>query len=132
MQEIIGMYAFSHCEGVTDVSLPFSIVEIEAQAFICCSELRYIHIPRSVKKIGTFSFSECCNLTNIVLPDSISYIGDSAFAGMLQPSVKRRKKFCEFSRKPDGWDKNWTDKYSDVYWKDEWYYDENGNPVVKS
>ena len=118
--------------GCKNSIIPEGVVSIADYAFFDCYALSRIHIPRSVKSIGESSFSECCNLTNVVIPDSISYIGDSAFAGMLQPSVKRRKIFCELSRKPDGWAKNWTDKYSDAYWKDEWYYDKDGNPVVKS
>lgn len=117
--------------GCKNSIIPEGVVSVADYAFISCSALRYIHIPQSVKSIGGFSFYNCCKLTNIVLPDSVSHIGRFAFAEQIK-SRHRRKIFCEFNQKPDGWDKNWTDKYSDVYWKDEWYYDENGNPVVKS
>ena len=118
--------------GCKNSIVPDGVISIANRAFFGCFKLNCMHIPRGVKCIGSYAFAECYNLTYIVLPDSISFIGHSAFAGTLQPSAKRRKIFCEFNRKPNGWDKNWTDKYSDVYWKDEWYYDENGNPVVKN
>lgn len=117
--------------GCKNSIIPEGVVSVADYAFISCSALRYIHIPQSVKSIGGFSFYNCCKLTNIVLPDSVSHIGRFAFAEQIK-SHHRRKIFCEFNQKPDGWDKNWTDKYSDVYWKDKWYYDENGNPVVKN
>lgn len=128
----IGVMAFCHCKNLTKIKIPASVEKIDVLAFGYCENLRYIHISRSIKHIEAISFFGCDNLTDIVLPDSISYIGNSVFSGMLQPSTKRRKIFCEFSQKPDGWDENWTDDSSDVYWKDEWYYDKNGNPVVKS
>lgn len=118
--------------GCKNSIIPEGVVSVADYAFFDCYALNRIHIPQGVKSIGYFSFFDCCNLTNIVLPDSISDIGNSAFAGILQPSTKRRKIFCEFSQEPDRWAWNWTDDSSDVYWKDKWYYDENGNPVVKS
>ena len=123
--------AFSGCSGLIGISLPFGVVKIEESAFYDCTALHHIYIPRSVKYIGTFSFSGCCHLANIVLPNSVYYIDHWAFS-RLQSLSGKRKIFCEFSRKPDGWAWNWTDDSSDVYWKDEWYYDKNGNPVVKS
>lgn len=123
--------AFRGCSGLIGVSLPFGVVKIEESAFYDCTALHHIYIPRSVKYIGTFSFSGCCHLANIVLPNSVYYIDHWAFS-RLQSLSGKRKIFCEFSQKPDGWDENWTDDSSDVYWKDEWYYDKNGNPVVKS
>lgn len=129
----IAQSVFSFCKGLTNIRLPYGLVEIKERAFLNCSALCCIHLPRSIKYIGALSLLGCDNLTNIVIPGSVSYIGRFAFSkSPSKLSSNRKKIFCEFSRKPDGWDENWTDKYSDVYWKDEWYYDENGNPVVKS
>lgn len=70
----------------------------------------------------------CDKLTNIVIPNSVSCIGFCAFSGKVQ-GTNRRKIFCEARKKPGRWHWEWTDY--DVYWKDEWYYDENGEPVAK-
>jgi hypothetical protein len=55
----IGKAAFSHCRGLTSVTIPNSVTSIDEMAFACCSGLTSITIPNSVIYIGTSAFSGC-------------------------------------------------------------------------
>ena len=125
----IGCDAFSGCFELTDISLADGVERIESNAFEQCSITSLI-FPRSLKYIGAFSFFECFELTNLVIPDSVYYIGQLAFSGN-QSGMDRREIFCEARKKPGRWHREWTDEDSDVYWSNQWYY-ENGHPVAKS
>ena len=126
----IGCFAFSECYGLTEVSLAEGVERIESNAFEQCA-LTSLIFPRSVKYIGAFSFFDCYELTNIVLPNSVLYIGELAFSGSYS-QTDRRKIFCGFSKKPDRWHREWADEDSDIYWKDEWHFEEDGIPVTKT
>lgn len=126
----IGNGAFSECHGLTDIYLPNSITKIGDSAFDECS-LTYITIPKNVKYIGEGAFWWCNDLLEISIPNSVKYIGELAFAGF-DDSSEKRTIFCEASKKPARWHKDWTDEDSDVYWRDEWSYDEEGNPMLNS
>ena len=126
----IGDDAFCDCYGLTDIYLPESIKKIGNSAF-GGSGLTCIEIPKCVEYIGSFAFNQCNELMEIIIPDSVKYIGELAFAGFDYASDKRNI-FCKSSKKPGRWHRDWTDEDSNVYWKDDWYYSENGIPVVKS
>lgn len=125
----IGCDAFSGCYELTDISLSEGVERIESNAFEQCA-LTSLIFPRSLRYIGEFSFFECFELTNLVIPDSVYYVGQLAFSGN-RSGMDRREIFCEASKKPGRWHRDWTDEDSDIYWRDEWYYDEDGMPVVK-
>ena len=60
----IGESAFSHCTGLTSITIPNSITSIGKSAFEGCSSLKYISIPESVKKIGANAFAQTGILSN--------------------------------------------------------------------
>lgn len=57
--EQIDQFAFSGCNGITNVELPNSLRKIEAYAFSGCKNLEKAtwNIPESVYKIGSYAFS---------------------------------------------------------------------------
>lgn len=102
--EKIGEQAFSECSGLTSVTLPAELTNIESGAFERCSKLHSIVIPEAVtniddlaffgckalasvrlpaglKSIGISSFEGCEELTSIALPHSVTHIGSRAFYG---------------------------------------------------
>ncbi|MDE6335721.1 MAG: leucine-rich repeat domain-containing protein, partial [Muribaculaceae bacterium] len=75
----IGDYAFSQCNGFTEITIPTSVKEINRGIFAACSGLTKINIPNSVTKIGDYTFYECSGLTEITIPNSVTEIGKEAF-----------------------------------------------------
>ena len=59
----IGWSAFSGCSGLTSISIPEGVTDIEDGAFSECSDLTSINIPKGVTSIGGFAFALCDNLT---------------------------------------------------------------------
>jgi hypothetical protein len=59
--------AFSGCTGLTSVTIPNSVTEIN-QAFSRCTGLTSITIPNNVTAIGSSTFSGCTGLTSITIP----------------------------------------------------------------
>ncbi|MBR2301539.1 MAG: leucine-rich repeat domain-containing protein [Bacteroidaceae bacterium] len=72
---------FDHCEGITNVILPNSILKIGEIAFRCCKKLVGITIPNSVTTIEGRVFSGCTNLRTVVIGNSLINIGYSMFQG---------------------------------------------------
>ena len=77
----IGFEAFSHCSGLTSVTIPNSVSSIAGYAFNRCSGLTSITIPNSVTSIGSYAFQYCSGLTSITIPNSVTSIGERAFSG---------------------------------------------------
>ncbi|MGZ0656783.1 leucine-rich repeat domain-containing protein [Coraliomargarita sp. W4R72] len=75
---VIGSYAFQHSE-ISEVLLPDSIREIQAQAFADCRNLRSINLSSQLVTIGVSAF-EGAGIHSISLPDTLKVLGDSAFA----------------------------------------------------
>ncbi len=72
-------YAFSHCSGLTSVTIPNSVTSIGEGAFLYCSGLTSVTIPNSVTSIGNDAFWGCSGLTSVTIPNSVTSIGNSAF-----------------------------------------------------
>lgn len=70
--------AFAWCDGLTEITIPNSVIQIEEGAFARCSNAD-IHIPDSVTYVGKGAFYECNQLASI--PDGLQYIGKEAFWG---------------------------------------------------
>lgn len=121
--------AFYGCSWLTDIDLPDSIIKIGKSAFYK-SGLTRVAIPEHVESIDNSAFDNCYYLTYIIIPNNVKYIGNRAFTGS-DYTFEERYIFCEAGQKPERWNREWTDDDSNVYWKDEWNYDESGNPVVQ-
>jgi len=74
----INDYAFYHCDSLTSVSIPASVMRIGIGAFMC-SGLISISIPSSIVVISETTFNQCKNLISISIPSSVSTIGKGAF-----------------------------------------------------
>ncbi|MBQ9747490.1 MAG: leucine-rich repeat protein [Clostridia bacterium] len=75
----IGTTAFSACQMLERVILPFSIAYIGEYAFANCKKLRSIALP-NVRALGDGSFWGCSDLEEIYCPEiEQGYIGTSVF-----------------------------------------------------
>ncbi len=77
----IGTMAFGRRVGITSVTIPSSVTNIEWRAFSFCRDLKSVTIPFSVTKIERMAFSDCSSLTSVTISSGVKEIGDSAFAG---------------------------------------------------
>ena len=72
----IGEYAFYCCSGLTSITIPGSVTEIEYCAFHDCIGLTSITIPNNVTSIGP-AFNGCNGLTSIFIPKNVTSIDRS-------------------------------------------------------
>ena len=103
----IGYGAFYHCDGLTDVSIPRSVTEIEGYAFENTPYLENfmqntvspflvvgdgillayngnspsVTVPEGVKQIAPGCFMEHTEISAVTLPESLTIIGEDAFNG---------------------------------------------------
>lgn len=68
--------------------IPNSVTSIGMFAFSGCSSLTDITIPDGVKDILNFAFEDCRSLTSITIPDSVRIISQSAFYGSGLTSIE--------------------------------------------
>jgi hypothetical protein len=59
----IGVGAFINCTGLTSVTIPNSVTNIENYVFQSCTGLTSVAIPSSVMSIGDGAFADCLGLT---------------------------------------------------------------------
>lgn len=76
----IGDFAFAGCSGLTGVTIPGSVKNIEWRAFADCTGLACVTIPDGVTKIRGQAFYGCSGLKRVMIPDSVTYIERWAFA----------------------------------------------------
>lgn len=74
----MGTFKYSSIVGV---SIPDSVVSIDAEAFAECENLSLVSIPNSVTTIGKEAFSGCHNLSSVTIGDGVTTIGERAFYG---------------------------------------------------
>ncbi len=72
--------AFSHCSGLTSITIPNSVTSIGYNAFAYCSGLTSFTIPNSVTSVGDDLFSNCIGLTNVTISNAITSITHTMFA----------------------------------------------------
>ena len=76
----IGNYAFSGCNGLTDVAIGSSVKSIGEYAFENCINLSNLTIENGLSSIGGLAFCGCGSLNNVIIPNSVEHIGNAAFA----------------------------------------------------
>ena len=71
--------AFYENEKIVSVTIPSSVVYIDARAFGDCINLKKVNLKNGLERIGYYAFSGCINLEKINIPDSVIFIGEGAF-----------------------------------------------------
>ncbi len=71
--------AFVLCRGLTNITLPDSLISIGPWAFAWCSGLTSIAVPNGTIDIGVAGFYACTGITNIALPSSVISMGEEVF-----------------------------------------------------
>lgn len=77
--EHIGMYAFSDCSELKEITIPERVVSIGESSFYGCSSLESITLPCTVTSIGTGSFSGCTSLNHVDFGPNVKEVGAAAF-----------------------------------------------------
>ena len=85
--EQIGMYAFSDCHALEQVSMPNNVISIGQSCFHDCGSLTSITLPSATTSIGVGSFSGCTALSQINFSSNIEDIQRAAFTACLNLEV---------------------------------------------
>ena len=85
--EHIGMYAFSDCHALEQVSMPNNVISIGQSCFHDCGSLTSITLPSATTSIGVGSFSGCTALSQINFSSNIEDIQRAAFTACLNLEV---------------------------------------------
>ncbi len=79
--EAIGMRAFYANEGLTGVTIPQGVAQIEDLAFARCHNLKTVTLPKGLNGIWNDAFWDCPSLKNIAFPEGLTMIDTGAFSG---------------------------------------------------
>lgn len=70
-----------YCSSITNVNFPSTLMEISAEAFVCCENLKSIRLNEGLLAIGDNAFLNCGRLESLSIPSTVVKIGCDAFAG---------------------------------------------------
>lgn len=126
MLESIGRSAFKNCTSLANVD--FSACSLLTtwgiEAFYGCTSLTSsFKIPSCVTTINSFALGKCTGMTSIIIPSTVTYLSAGAFI-----SAYISAGYAEPMSKPSGWDANWDNGITTVYWYAEssttgcWHY----------
>ena len=73
-------FAFSGDTDIEEISMPDSIISIDARSFQNCVNLRYVYLSAGITELKTRTFYGCVSLTNVRLPKNLKSIGFGVFA----------------------------------------------------
>ena len=79
----IGRAAFTCCDKLSKVTLPYGLKTISDEMFSGCWELLHFNISNSVTAIGDRAFSGCGWFGSVIIPNSVKSIGKGAFNGCI-------------------------------------------------
>lgn len=80
--EVVTNSAMRSFASLRKITIPSSVVEIEAQAFADCTNLEEVVFSGAgLEAIGAGAFSNCTSLAKIELPWSVKTVSNHAFAG---------------------------------------------------
>lgn len=79
--------AFSNCNKLQRISIPFGVTTLGDSVFLSCTNLTSVDIPNSVTSIPRQAFMACYQLSNLTIPSSVTSIGDYAFYSMREMSM---------------------------------------------
>jgi hypothetical protein len=72
---------FAYQSKITNVTIPASVKQIDANSFYYCTKLSEISLPSTLESIGTQAFCGCSSIKNLSIPRSVTSIGEYAFSG---------------------------------------------------
>lgn len=75
----IGVYAFSECRTVNEVSVASTVTSIGKNAFNNCNALAELVLPEGLASIGEEAFCYCNALKTVTIPGSVANLGNKAF-----------------------------------------------------
>lgn len=70
---------FKNCENLKEISIPDTVITIEASAFYGCQNLEAVIGGENVKNIGANAFNNCKKLTSITIGNGLENLGINAF-----------------------------------------------------
>ena len=73
-------FAFLQYTNLSSLTVPDSVIDIKEYMCYGCNNLTSIVLGNSVASIERYAFRNCSNLTSIVIPNSTIDIGDHAFS----------------------------------------------------
>jgi hypothetical protein len=75
--------AFQNATGLTNITIPASVLKISTNAFAGCTALRQITLPASLDTLGPGAFSGCTSLIGLSLPTGggVTTINSRTFFG---------------------------------------------------
>ncbi|MBR5578358.1 MAG: leucine-rich repeat domain-containing protein, partial [Lachnospiraceae bacterium] len=76
----IGSNCFAYT-GITEITIPESVIEIGASAFGNCENLETVNLPSDLKSLDTFVFGNCSKLNKVNIPKSLTNTSYNIFAG---------------------------------------------------
>ncbi len=125
-------YTLTKCNGKGDVVIPSTyngqpVTEIGYHAFNKNYDLTSVTIPDSVTSIGDYAFYEI-SVNSIIIPDSVTSVSSLAIDYISNDDVNI---YCEATEQPADWNYDWLGDCvlgGQVYWGDEWEYDEHNVP----
>lgn len=79
--ETVDGCAFREMNGITSVTIPYTVYSMEYSAFYYCTGLKYVYNYGSMDKIDGWTFNGCTSLEYCRIPATITEIGQSAFEG---------------------------------------------------
>jgi len=71
--------AFSRCQSLERISIPFTVTEISHAAFYKCSSLKEVVLNKGLEKIGKGAFDSCTSLESITIPSTVTEIDSDTF-----------------------------------------------------
>lgn len=75
-----GAFTYRECD-ITGITIPDTVKEIGAFAFMGCSKLKKVSLPNSITVIKSGTFMHCESLKSIKVPSTVTVINDAAFNG---------------------------------------------------
>ena len=76
---VIGHHAFSDCQTLTELEIPWNVEHIAKAAFCRCTALKAVLVARGT--IGDHAFDGCTGLMEAVIGPDVTSIGVHAFSG---------------------------------------------------
>ncbi len=73
--------AFREMNGITSVTIPYTVYSMEYSAFYHCEGLKYVFNNGNMNMVDGWTFNGCTSLEYCVVPATVLKIGQSAFEG---------------------------------------------------